>query len=42
MIHSLLAVVHIGFRLQDPSLWPPIFGELSEAYSIRRFWGYVL
>jgi hypothetical protein len=42
MIHSLLAVVHIGFRLQNPSLWPPIFGQLSEAYSIRRFWGYVL
>lgn len=26
---------------QSPEAWPPNFGSISEAYSIRRFWGYV-
>lgn len=26
---------------QDPEAWPPNFGSISEAYSIRRLWGYV-
>lgn len=34
---SLLAVVIL--RRDDPSDWPPLFGSLSESYSVRRFWG---
>ncbi|OQE41367.1 hypothetical protein PENCOP_c005G06543 [Penicillium coprophilum] len=25
---------------RDPASWPPNFASVSEAYSIRRFWGY--
>lgn len=34
---SIISVV--VFRLDRPEDWPPLFGSLSEAYSIRRFWG---
>lgn len=28
-----------GGRWSDPSQWPPMFGDISEAYTLRRFWG---
>ncbi len=34
---SLLAVSILGF--DTPAEWPPIFGPLSQAWSMRRFWG---
>ena len=34
---SLLAVVIL--RRDNLSDWPPLFGDLSEGYSVRRFWG---
>lgn len=34
---SLLAVVVL--RVDGPGDWPPLFGDLREAYSMRRFWG---
>lgn len=41
-----LQILCVGLRVgprawQSPESWPPIFGSISEAYSIRRFWGYV-
>lgn len=39
LINSAFAVIHVGLRLQDPVSWPPIFGKLSESYSVRHFWG---
>jgi hypothetical protein len=37
-IYRLLSVVAVGFgaSLQD---WPPLFGRVRDAYSLRRFWG---
>ncbi|KFA80933.1 hypothetical protein S40288_09600 [Stachybotrys chartarum IBT 40288] len=26
-------------RWSDPKLWPPMFNSMSEAYSLRRYWG---
>lgn len=42
-----LSLLCVGLRVgprswQEPKSWPPNFGSLKEAYSIRRFWGYVL
>lgn len=35
-----LAIISVVIlRLDRPEDWPPLFGSLSEAYSIRRFWG---
>lgn len=41
-----LQILCVGLRVgpkawQSPESWPPNFGSISEAYSIRRFWGYV-
>lgn len=41
-----LSVICVGFEVgpegwQRPDAWPPNFGSLREAYSIRRFWGFV-
>lgn len=37
--HSALSIVFVViFRVDAPEEWPPIFGRLSEAYSVRRFW----
>ena len=41
-----LSILCVGLEVgpeswQDPKGWPPNFGHIKEAYSIRRFWGYV-
>lgn len=38
-VHDALGLVHVGLGLDEPCDWPPLFGKLSEAYTIRRFWG---
>ena len=37
--HSGLAVLSVSTGLDRPELWRPFFGPLSEAYTIRGFWG---
>lgn len=37
--HDLFALLHVAvLGLDSPSEWPPLFGYLTEAYSLRRFW----
>ncbi|KAI6047545.1 hypothetical protein EDC04DRAFT_2887315 [Pisolithus marmoratus] len=38
-IHSLLAMIAVGTTLHEPRSWPVPFGQLKDAYTIRRFWG---
>lgn len=39
-VHDFLALLHVVILgLNSPSEWPPVFGYLIEAYSLRRFWG---
>ncbi|KAK6008851.1 hypothetical protein QM012_000754 [Aureobasidium pullulans] len=35
----LMVALGSGGRWSDPSQWPPMFGSISEAYTLRRFWG---
>ena len=35
---SLAAVVTVGLQLCESCDWPPLFGWLTAAYSISRFW----
>ncbi|KAK3338685.1 membrane bound O-acyl transferase family-domain-containing protein, partial [Lasiosphaeria hispida] len=38
--HDFFSVIFICIlRWDEPHEWPPLFGSLSEAYSLRRFWG---
>lgn len=38
--HAALSLIAVSLcRFDTPSEWPPIFGPLSAAWSMRRFWG---
>ena len=37
--YSFYAFVGVALHIDEPKSWPPPFGSLKEAYSIRRFWG---
>ncbi|TRX94168.1 hypothetical protein FHL15_004936 [Xylaria flabelliformis] len=40
MWHSALSIAGVAIlRWDHPSEWPPLFGNVLEAYSLRRFWG---
>ena len=36
---SLYAFVFVALCIDQPRDWPPSFGSLREAYSVRQFWG---
>lgn len=39
LIYNAASALFVGFWLSDPEQWPPYFGSVSDAYSVRRFWG---
>ncbi|KAF9465459.1 membrane bound O-acyl transferase family-domain-containing protein [Collybia nuda] len=39
MSYTSLGALSVGLKISDPEDWPPLFGALSDAYTIRRFWG---
>jgi len=39
--HSVGALVCVGLGRSSPTLWPDIWGKWGDAYTIRKFWGYV-
>ncbi|KAH8599969.1 hypothetical protein B0O99DRAFT_346833 [Bisporella sp. PMI_857] len=41
MAHSVLAFATVLLRFYEPRDWRPLFGSITELYSVRRFWGYV-
>lgn len=39
--HAMLSILCVAiFKIDEPTDWPPMFGSILEAYSIRRFWGH--
>jgi hypothetical protein len=37
--HDILAILFVGIlRLDSPVEWPPLFGDITKAYTIRGFW----
>jgi hypothetical protein len=39
-MYSCLAVIFVGILgLDDPVDWPPVFGSISDAWTVQRFWG---
>ena len=38
LVLGVSALIRVAIGLDGPKYWRPIFGSLSEAYSIRRFW----
>jgi hypothetical protein len=39
MVHDILAIIFVGTKVDGPEDWPPLFGDIREATSIRNFWG---
>lgn len=39
--YSLLSFLAVLFGFSEPRDWPPFFGSIFDAYSVRRFWRYV-
>lgn len=37
--HSATALIAVALDLMTPADWRPIFGSLSDAYTLRGFWG---
>jgi hypothetical protein len=37
--HSLFALFFVGIGLDAPSDWPPLYGSITETYTLRNFWG---
>ncbi|KAJ9254579.1 hypothetical protein DTO195F2_6564 [Paecilomyces variotii] len=37
--HRLFSIVAVGLGGSSPELWPPFFGSMWDAYTIRGFWG---
>jgi len=38
ILHDIFAAVFVGAGLDEPREWPPLFGDIREAYTIRRLW----
>uniref|UniRef100_A0A8H7TQH3 Wax synthase domain-containing protein n=1 Tax=Bionectria ochroleuca TaxID=29856 RepID=A0A8H7TQH3_BIOOC len=36
--HDVLAIIGVATGFDDPSEWPPMYGSITEAYTVRRFW----
>lgn len=41
LIYDVLAITQVALFLSEPADWPPLFGRITDAWSIRQFWGYV-
>lgn len=41
LIQSIWALIDIGFGFSKVESWRPLFGSPEEAYTVRRFWGFV-
>lgn len=38
--HGSLSILFVAIlQIDSPDEWPPVFGSISEAYTVRRFWG---
>lgn len=37
--HSLVSAIAVALG-DKPERWPPLLGDIRDAYSLRRFWGY--
>lgn len=41
-VHSIVALIDVGFGFSKVEFWRPLFGSPGEAYTLRRFWGFVI
>ncbi|KAJ5619896.1 hypothetical protein N7510_003880 [Penicillium lagena] len=37
--YRLVSIVTVGLGMSSPPDWPPVFGRMADAYTLRQFWG---
>jgi hypothetical protein len=37
--YSVLSLLTVALNISSPSVWPPLFGSLSDAWLVSRAWG---
>ncbi|KDN60935.1 hypothetical protein CSUB01_07304 [Colletotrichum sublineola] len=37
-IHSIIALFFVALHIDEPEEWPPVFGDIRQAWSLRRLW----
>ena len=42
LAHSIAALLDVRFGFSKVEFWRPLFGSPGEAYTLRRFWGFVI
>lgn len=42
LAHSIAALIDVGFGFSKVESWRPLLGSPGEAYTLRRFWGFVI
>ena len=40
LLHSVFSFFAVLSGISDPKDWPPLFGSITEMWSLRQFWGY--
>lgn len=41
MTYDLMSIVAVGLRITNVKSWRPVFGSIWNAYTVRKFWGWV-
>ncbi|KAJ5530987.1 hypothetical protein N7527_004380 [Penicillium freii] len=39
LAYRVLSIFFVGIGLDSPADWPPAFGSMADAYTLRNFWG---
>lgn len=37
--YRFMSIMFVGFGGDSPNNWPPLFGRMADAYTVRNFWG---
>lgn len=37
--YRFISIMFVGFGCDSPDNWPPLFGRMADAYTVRNFWG---
>jgi hypothetical protein len=38
--HDILSIIAVGLHIDTPEEWPPLFGQIGKAYSVRKYWSH--
>lgn len=41
MFYNITSLVAVGVFRSSPTLWPDMWGNMGDGYTLRKFWGYV-